>query len=125
MKTKAIVSATLIAAFLCVVGGGVVYAKQSPDIENDAVKGLSLTKISLMQAVGQAEAQVGGKATKAELESENGVPTFEVEVVTAQNQVFDVQVDGRDGKVLSSQADKADDADREDEGKDDHESKRN
>ena len=124
MKTKSIVSATLIAAFLCAVGGGVVYARQSADIENDAAKALSLAKISLMEAARRAEAHVGGIATKAELESQHGVATFEVEVVTAQNQAFDVRVDGRDGTVLSSQADEADDADREDEAEGDHESKR-
>lgn len=124
MKSRTIVSAVLISAFLSVVGGGLVYAKQRPEGENDIGKSLSLAKISLIDAVGQAEAHAGGKATKAELESDHGVTAFEIEVVTAQNQVFDVKVDARDGKVLSSEVDKADDVDREDERDNKREDKR-
>ncbi|MDQ2780653.1 MAG: PepSY domain-containing protein [Pseudomonadota bacterium] len=130
MKPRNIVAAALIAAFLSLVGGGLVYAKQAQEAENDAVTGLRLARISLVQAVNQAEAHAGGKATKAELENERGVPTFEVEVVTGQNQVFDVQVDARDGTVLSSHADTADadadaDADHGDHDDDDNRTQEN
>lgn len=124
MRTKAIVSGALLAAVLTAATGGLVYASQAVDATNDAVHDLAQARISLAQAVGQAEAHAGGKATKAELESDHGVAAFEIEIVTAQNQVFDVKVDARDGKVLSSKADKADDADREDEGDNDREGKR-
>lgn len=114
MKTKGFVSGALLAAFLIATTGGVVYARQAGESSNDAVRDLALAKISLAQAVGQAEAHAGGKATKAELDSEHGGAVFQVEVVTAQNQVFDVQVDALDGTVLSSRADKADHADTAD-----------
>lgn len=109
----------LIAAILLVAGvataGGLVYAKQGDHAQNDAVADLAKAKVCLSQAVGSAEARVGGKATKAELEGERGVVVFNVEVVTADSQVFDVKVDATDGKVLSSRADAADHGGEEDE----------
>jgi uncharacterized membrane protein YkoI len=86
---------------------GLAYAKQSGPAENDAVTDLAKAKISLVQAVSAAEAQAGGRATKAELDGERGTVVFDVEVVTPDNKVFDVKVDAADGKVLSSKLDQA------------------
>jgi uncharacterized membrane protein YkoI len=107
MNRKQLISAVLLAAGVA-TAGGLVYAKQEAPGQNDAVTDLGKAKISLSQAIGSAEAQAGGKATKAELEGERGVVVFNVEVVTADNKVFDVKVDAADGKVLSSKADAAD-----------------
>lgn len=104
MNQKQLISAVLFAAGLA-TAGGLVYAKQEAHAQNDAVTDLGKAKISLSQAIGNAEAQAGGKATKAELEGERGVVLFNVEVVTADSKVFDVKVDATDGKVLSSKAD--------------------
>lgn len=120
MKTKTILGATAVVAVLAVAGGSVVYAKQSTEVDNDAVHDLGLAKITLAQAVLQAEAHAGGKASKAELESEHGTVAFDVEVVTAQQQVFDVRVSAIDGTVLASKTDTADGEDRDDEDEHDH-----
>lgn len=89
-------------------------AKRAAGTENDAIADLAKAKITLVQAVGAAESNAGGKVVKAELESERGAVVYEVEVVTADNRVFDLKIDATDGKVLSSKQDQADRSDKED-----------
>lgn len=105
MKRNIMIPALIMAAGLATAGG---FALARQDRGNDAVTDLAKAKISLSQAVTAAEAQAGGKATRAELEGERGALVFEVEVVTADSKVFDVKVDAADGKVLSSKQDQAD-----------------
>jgi len=107
------ISALLLAAGIA-TAGGLAYAKSGHDQANDAVADLARTGISLAQAVASAEGHAGGRATRAELEDERGALHYQVEVVTADNQVVDVSVDAKDGKVLKSEADRADRGERDD-----------
>ena len=111
MKRKIWIPA-LVAAVSLATAAGVVVAKNT-DSENDAVMVLAKAKVSLTQAVGAAEAQAGGRATKAELESERGEVAYQVEVVTADSKVFDVRIDAASGKVVSSKLDTADRAEKD------------
>lgn len=113
MNRKIMIPACLFAAGVA-AAGGLAFAKQSASAENDAVTDLANAKISLVQAVSAAEAQVTGKATKAELENERGALVYDVEAVTSDNKVFDVKVNAINGKVLSSTLDAVDHADKED-----------
>ena len=88
--------------------GGIAYAQQSSGEGNDAVTDSAKAGVSIAQAIGAAEAQTSGKATRAELDSDRGKVLYEVEVVTADNKVVDVTVDANSGKVLSTRADAAD-----------------
>lgn len=101
---------TSLVAFAIVLGAGVgvTLAARAAGGENDAVATLAQAHIGLTQAVDIALAQTAGRATRAELGDENGHAVYEIEVVAANNQVFDVKVDAVAGKLLSSQADKAD-----------------
>jgi uncharacterized membrane protein YkoI len=107
MKRTIMIPALILAAGVA-TAGGLAYAQQSGTAENDAVSDLATAKITLVQAVSAAEAQAGGRATKADLDGERGTVVFDVEVVTPDNKVFDVKVDAADGKVLSSKLDQAD-----------------
>jgi uncharacterized membrane protein YkoI len=113
MNRKIAIPALIMAAGIA-TAGGLAYAKSGGD-QNDAIADLAKAKITLTQAVGAAEAQSGGKATKAELEGERGALVYQVEVVSADNRVLDVKVDAADGKVLSSKPDAADRGGKEDE----------
>ena len=78
--------------------------------KNDAVTDLAKARISLEQAMTAAtQHHAGGRVTKAELESKNGDTYYEIELVDAQQKVFDVKVSAADGKVLSSKLDEHDD----------------
>ncbi len=105
--------ASAAAALLAATAGGLAFAQQANRTENDAVAALTQARVTLSQAIGAAEAKAGGKATKAELEADKGGAAFTVEVVSADSKVYDVKVDA-DGNVLSSQQDKLDRADEED-----------
>ena len=112
MNRKISIPALIMAAGIA-TAGGLAFAKTSGG-ENDAIADLAKAKITLTQAVSAAEAQSGGRATKAELEGERGTVVYEVEVVTADNKVFDIKVDAADGKVLSSKQDQADRGEKDD-----------
>jgi uncharacterized membrane protein YkoI len=112
MKRKITIPALILTVGVA-TAGGLAYAKGG-FAENDAVTDLANAKVSLAQAVSAAEAQAGGKATKAELDGERGQIVFNVEVVTPDNKLFDVRVDAQDGKVLSSMQDTADQGGKED-----------
>lgn len=105
MNRKFTIPALIVAVGMA-TAGGLAYAKSST--ENDAIADVAKANITLVQAVGAAEAQAGGKAIKAELDGERATVVFNVEVVTADSKVFDVKVDAADGKVLSSKQDQAD-----------------
>ena len=114
MKKNLTLPAIALAAVMA-IGGGAAVAKGNAGGENDAVADLAKARISLTQAIAAAEQHAGGRATGAELETENGKTEFEVEVVAANNTVHDVTVDAQTGKVTKSELDKAD-SDKEDEG---------
>lgn len=114
INRNAALSALLVAALLA-TSGGLAYARASGS-ENDAVAEVAKAKVSLLQAVGAAEARAGGRAARVELESERGALVYQVEVVTADKKVLDITVDAADGKVLASSLDGHDD---EKEDKDD------
>lgn len=59
-----------------------------------------LAKITKAEAIAAAEAEAGGKATEAELGSENGALVFEVEVGSQE-----VKIDAGNGKVLRVETD--------------------
>lgn len=94
---------TITAALLAVAGllaGGAAQA-MDPDAVN-----LRKAKISMTEAIAAAEKHhAGSKAAKAEVEVQDGKVVFDIEVVTSDDKVFDVTVDGADGKVLGSKED--------------------
>ncbi len=112
MKSTIALPALLVAASIA-TAGGLAFAKTAGG-ENDAIADLAKATITLTQAVSAAEAQTGGKATKAELEVERGAVVFEVEVVTPDRKVFDLKIDAADGRVLSSKLDQDDDDEEDD-----------
>lgn len=107
MKRNLMIPALIVAAGVA-TAGGLAVAQQAGGSENDAVADLAKARITLSQAIAAAEAQASGRATKAELEGEHGAVVFNVEVVAADNKVFDVKVNAIDGQVLSSKQDRAD-----------------
>lgn len=106
MKRKSL--ATLAVVVSIATAGGLAYASQNGKQENDAISDLSKARISLSQAIATAEQQVGGTATRAELENEGKALRNEVEVVASAGKVMDVQIDATDGKVISAKVDSAD-----------------
>jgi len=86
------------------VAMGGAYAEMTD--RNDAIA-IEQAHINLGEAIAAAEQEIGGRASRAELEVDGGQVTFDVEVVK-DGEVTDVTVDARDGKVIQARADAAD-----------------
>ena len=106
MQLKQVISTLLIAASVA-TAGGVAYAAQAGVHHNDARVDLANAKIPIGQAIATAEQHAGGRANRAELENENGRLVYGVEVAD-NSKTTDVKVDATDGRVVSAQADQAD-----------------
>jgi len=113
MQRKILIPALIMAAGIA-TAGGLVYAKQSGAEQNEAMVNLAQAKISLAQAVTTAEQHVGGRASRAELENENGRLVYGVEVAD-NTKTMDVKVDATDGSIVSTQTDEADESKGRDE----------
>ena len=108
MQRKLLIPALIMTASVA-TAGGLVYAQQSGGTQNDAMTDLAKTGISLVQAVTAAEQHVGGKASRAELENENGRLVYGIEVAN-NAQTVDVKIDAVNGSVVSAQLDQGDQA---------------
>ncbi len=106
MQRKRFIPALILAAGVA-TAGGLAYAAQTGVTDNDAQVNLAQARISLGQAVATAEQHAGGRASRAELQNENGRLVYGVEVAD-NSKTTDVKVDATDGHVVSAQADQAD-----------------
>ena len=95
---------------LCLATFGTAYAASAAESDALAIHDAS---IGLTQAISAAEQQIGGKASRAEYEREQGRWVFDVEIVKG-GEVLDVQVDPISGKVLTAMSDPIDQGDVED-----------
>lgn len=87
---------------LCAVFGlvaNVAAASQAKD-----VRMLAQTKITLQQAIDAAQRHQGGQALGASLDDDRPKPVYEISIVK-DNRVYDVWVDGVNGKVLEARED--------------------
>ena len=106
MQRKILIPALIMAAGVAAAGGP-VYAQKPGVMPNDAMTDRATARISLVQAVTTAEQHSGGRASRAELENENGRLVYGVEV-SDNTKTTDVKVDATDGSVVSAQVDQGD-----------------
>lgn len=78
----------------------------------------AVTGLSEGQIIEIALLEVPGEVTDIELESEDGMQVYEVEVVAADGEEFEVEIDAETGDVLEVSAE-GDDCDRDDKDDDD------
>lgn len=72
--------------------------------DNNEIQLLAETEINLSQAIAAAEKHNGGQAIEASLDDDSFKPAYEVSLVK-DGRVFDVQVDGMTGEILSARED--------------------
>lgn len=105
MNTKHLIS-TAIAGVIAVSTVAFAATKHMEKDEVPALKAqMSAAKITLNNAITGAETHVQGKAVDARLEDKSRKFSYRVEVLKG-NQIMDVTVDSRDGKIVSAVADK-------------------
>lgn len=96
MKTKlAIKSAPL----LCVLCAPALILADDDSVDVDQLT------IGIDQAMSIAMQEVPGTVTEAELEKEQQKLVWEIEIVTAEKQIFEVEVDAQTGAVLDVEED--------------------
>ena len=109
---KSLKKITLLITLSLVVFGASVVVQAKDSDENDAMSAKS-AKVTLIQAVKVALEHIPGIAANAEFSTDEGQPLWEIEVITADNKVYDVEVNSLSG-VVTTHLDKADD--EEDDG---------
>jgi uncharacterized membrane protein YkoI len=106
-----------VALFSVVVGGGLAVAQgngMSPTDDADDEESIAANNVSLSEedAIDVATAEANGSVDEVELESEDGTPVYEVELVTENGSETDVAVHANDGTVLETESE-AEDEDEE------------
>tara|TARA_R110001583_G_scaffold52684_2_gene163278 strand:+ start:115 stop:522 length:408 start_codon:yes stop_codon:yes gene_type:complete len=96
-----------------------VQANSSSDNDTLAVNTPSVTlneavntpSVTLNEAVIIAQKTVDGIPSKAEFSTDDGSAVWQVEIIDANKQIFDIEIDATSGKVLKKVTDKADHGD--------------
>jgi len=103
-----IVDASLTKSYSNTLNGGTIQLTNETEADFPA-----LTKLTVYQAIHKALEVVQGNVLKTELENEDSFLVYDVEVVTADKAIMEIEVDAGSGKVLAVKRDKMDGADRE------------
>jgi len=114
-----ILSRKVIVPLLSVVllgAGASAFAKDNE--KNDAVK-VNDAKVSLQEAVSSALLLVPGKAVKAEFSNDDDNAVWEIEILSADKQVHDIEINAINKKVMKNKMDKKDNEEKDDEEKQD------
>ena len=117
-------------ALFVVVGGGLAVAQGNgiSPTDDDDDESIAANNVSLSEedAIDIATAEANGSVDEVELESEDGTPVYEVELVTSNGSETEVAVHADDGTVLETESEAEDDEmNEEDEIDEDEEMKDN
>lgn len=63
------------------------------------------SRISIVDAMAIATEQIPGEVVKVELDTENGVLIYEVDIVNAQGIKYEVEIDAQTGQILKMKLD--------------------
>jgi|GEM_PF-717572 len=85
---------------LCLGAGGVGQVAAAPATQHTAFLQLAEAQVSLNQAVAQVQRRVGGRVLSAETQTHNGVPVHVIRVLTDNQRVRTIRVDGRTGEWM-------------------------
>lgn len=108
--TKKMIAGGFTAAFLATLGGAGIALAQSDTTAAPA--------LNEAQAIEIALAEVPGEVVETELENEDGIQVYEIEILTAEGKEMEVEVHAGTGEVLEVEAEDDDDDDKEDDGDD-------
>ncbi len=103
--TKKIIFIPMTAAFLFVGGAFIVEAENMEANDALAVESASITRY---QAVMTALKAVPGKVAKAEFSNDDGYTVWDIEVVSINHQIYDLEIDANNGLVVKNSVDHVD-----------------
>lgn len=107
------IAAASAVALSLIAGGATAYAKERSEAPTNDAAVMSQAKVSISEAIANAEKATGGKAVGSGIENQNGVTHFEVEILK-DNARQKVLVDTQTGQVVkTAAADDDDDGDQD------------
>jgi uncharacterized membrane protein YkoI len=114
-KQNAIVTAIVAASALSGIGW-IAAANANTDKDADVAK----VAIAQDHAVKIALQAVPGSVVESEFESEDGVALWEIEILGANHQVTEIEIDANTGKILSQKIDNDNDNDNDNDKNDEN-----
>ena len=102
-KINKIIAVTLISGGL--LGGAIVAKAHSRGDYKNEVAAVKDAPITMISAVEIALAKIPGTPKEAEFEIEDGKSIWEVEVVNADQQVYELEIDANSGEILKQKLD--------------------
>jgi len=118
---KIVASMVLVGMVLLGALAGTAYVVQAKSSESEDAQAVTQASVSMNRAIEIALQQVPGNVVGAEFEREDGQSLWEVEILAANKEVYELEIDATSGKVLKQKKDDDDegeDEDREDEDRD-------
>lgn len=106
MKISKKTIVTSIIALSIAGGAATLYAKK--DREKSDINKASLVQeatLTIDDAIKVALADMPGKVIEAELEKDDGVMVWEIELVNNQNELYEFEIDANSGAILESERD--------------------
>jgi hypothetical protein len=90
----------LLLALALLVAPAAAKAAPPPPVQGDLPVLAQANGVSLDQAVAQVRRRTGGRVLSAETQMSNGVPIHHIRVLTSDQRVRTIRVDGRTGEWL-------------------------
>ncbi len=79
--------------------------RDSDDCDSDAVSLVQNATLGIDEAMKIALADTPGKVIEAEIEKDDGLVVWEIEIVNNQNQVYEFEIDANSGAILENERD--------------------
>lgn len=82
-----------------------VMAKKKGNCDGEEATLLQNAQLGIEEAIAIALKDKPGKVIEAEIDSEDGVTIWEVELVDSQNHIYEYEIDANSGTILESERD--------------------
>ena len=88
---------------------GVAFIVEAENVEHNDALAIQSATVTLHEAVITALKLVPGKAVKAEFSNDDQLAVWEIEIVSMDQQVHDIEIDANHGTVVKQSLDNVDD----------------
>lgn len=105
LQLPTVVTLAIVLAAGTLVAGGSAYADEKD--QKGKAEMAAKAKVTIDEAIKTASEKVSGEVIEAELERKHGKLIWEVEVVTAENEVMEVHIDAETGDFIDIEEEKA------------------
>ena len=104
MKTsKKTLATTITVAIIAGISTAVIASKEHDDL--NSASAIQEATLGIDEATKIASKEVAGKVIEAELEHDDGILVWEIEVINDKNQIYEVEIDANSGAILEIEQD--------------------